>query len=267
MARKARIPSSSGYYHVMMRGNNRENIFKDEIQKLEFLKLLKQQCCEKNIEITAWCLMNNHVHLVLKADIILMSAALQRINTTFAMHYNFWNNRIGHVFQGRFNSKNIETDKYLLGVIRYVHNNPCKANLVELPSEYKWSSYHEFLSQPKLINESQKRFVMSYFSGSNERYIVFHKEMDDTNYLEIKEDVDQYNTRKGQSMIAEFWREKGIQDMSTVFDEGLIDELIVFMLQKSKLSHRKIASLVGVNNSKVHYISLLCQAKGTVPSA
>ncbi|HHY14369.1 MAG TPA: transposase, partial [Thermoanaerobacterales bacterium] len=145
MARQAREVSPTGYYHIMMRGNNKERIFEKEVQKKTLIKFLKTIGLEEEISIVAYCLMDNHIHLIIKGELDDISMALKRVNIKYAMNFNVNNDRVGHVFQGRYKSEIIADDKYLLQVVRYIHNNPVNAKMVTNISSYKWSSYNEYI--------------------------------------------------------------------------------------------------------------------------
>lgn len=111
-ARQARIISPTGYYHVMMRGNNREKIFIKEDQKRYLTELLRIASLEEPIEAVAYCLMDNHMHIVVKGEIEDLSQAIKKINIKYAMKYNKDTKRIGHVFQDRYRSEAVIDDKY-----------------------------------------------------------------------------------------------------------------------------------------------------------
>ena len=144
MPRKPRLQSSTDYYHVMMRGNNKEKIFISSAQKNFFLDCLNQLNNDGLINIVAYCIMDNHVHLVVKADIVDLSNYLKKVNTKYAVTFNNLHKRVGHVFQGRFKSEVICDESYLTNVIRYVHTNPIRAKVTNNAKDYKWSSYNEF---------------------------------------------------------------------------------------------------------------------------
>lgn len=91
--------------------------------------------------------------------------------------------QVGHVFQDRYKSEAITDDKYLLQVIRYIHNNPVKAKMVKLPEKYIWSSYNEYILENTIIKNKQKEFMMSYFNGSKEEFKEFHIQKDAREYL------------------------------------------------------------------------------------
>lgn len=146
MARVARVRSESGYYHVILKGNGRQILFECDADRLEFLELLSDSFRESNITLLAWCLMDNHVHLLVEDAHEVLSSAMQKVATTYALQYNTRSGHIGHVFQQRFRSFPIEGDSYLLEVMRYIHNNPVKARTASAAS-YRWSSHHEYLGE------------------------------------------------------------------------------------------------------------------------
>jgi len=257
MPRQARIQSPTGYYHVMMRGNNRENIFVTDKQKSFFLDSLKKQEEDQLIDIVAYCLMDNHVHIVIKADPLNLAKAIKSTNIKYAMNFNGKWNRIGHVFQDRYKSEAIIDDKYLLQVIRYIHNNPVKAKMVKTLEDYNWSSYNEYVKENSIIKTEQREFILDYFRSNVEQFIVFHKQKDNQEYLEVKEDIVKERMEAAQDIISEFFTKKGLIEAKQVKQNFLyLEELIQNLLEKSKLTHRQIASLLSISNNVVHSVSL-----------
>lgn len=257
MARQARVQSPTDYYHVIMRGNNRESIFISQSQKEFFKDLLKEQVEDGLIEIASYCIMDNHVHIAIKAELNNVTKAFKRSNIKYAMNFNKEKDRIGHVFQDRYKSEVIVDDKYLIQVIRYIHNNPVKANIVKNPNDFKWSSYNEYIKKDKsgIINSNQREFVLTLNNGV-EKFIEFHRLEDDNEYLEIREDMDYYRLEKAQKIISQYFKEKGIYEAKELsIDPILLEEIIIRLLNNTKLSHRKIASLLGISNNVVHLIN------------
>ena len=256
MARKARMQSPTEYYHIIMRGNNRENIFSQQFQKQYFKDLLKEQIDEGYIAVAGYCIMDNHIHIVIKADIGCLTKAIKSINIKYAMNFNKERERIGHVFQDRFKSEEILDENYLIQVIRYIHNNPIKAKMVKSPEEYKWSSYNEYIGQNTVIDDVQKDLILELNNGIS-KFICFHKEQDDNEYLEIKEDRDKYRLEKAQELISSYFKEKGINDAKELnkYPEYM-EEIIKILLSNTELSHRKVAGLLSISNNIVHSISL-----------
>ena len=257
MARQARKVSPTKYYHVMMRGNNREKIFTRKDQKSYFIELLINFKKEPPVEIAAYCVMDNHVHIVMAGEIDDLSEVIKRINIKYARKFNKEADRIGHVFQDRYRSEVIVNDIYLLQVVRYVHNNPVKAKIVKRPEDYPWSSYREYFGYiPKVINQKQIDFIMAFFSNKIDLLKSFHQEEDNGEYLEYREEIEQSRIEAAQQIIDNYCRTKNITGKKEILKNPYLEELIKKLLDDTKLSHRKIGSLLGISNSAVHKVSL-----------
>ncbi|KGX86658.1 REP-associated tyrosine transposase [Pontibacillus marinus] len=177
MPRRARKKSRSGIYHVIVRGANRQEIFHKEEDRLRFLETLKRYKIENDIEVLAWCLMDNHVHLLLKEKDKTISDLMKRLGISYASYYNWIYGTNGHLFQDRFKSENVETNGYLATVVRYIHMNPVKAGLVRGPEEYVWSScsnYYGKRSYP--VDLLTSSLVFALFSPEKEKAQMLIKE-------------------------------------------------------------------------------------------
>ena len=133
MPRTARRRSSTDFYHVIARGINKEPIFKQKREKNNFLRLLLKHLKDRDIEIYAYVVMSTHFHILLRADLKLLSNYLAIVLAEFAEYYNFKHNRNGHVFQDRFKSECVESQQYFWNCVRYIHMNPVNANAVKVP--------------------------------------------------------------------------------------------------------------------------------------
>lgn len=140
MPRKPRTKSETGIYHVMVRGIGQQDIFYEEEDFLRYLETTEKVSLESAVSVLGYCLMANHVHLLLKENHGDISLFMKRLGVSYASWYNWKYERTGHVFQDRFKSECVEDDAYLLTVIRYIHQNPIKASIVGNPEEYEWSS-------------------------------------------------------------------------------------------------------------------------------
>ncbi|KJS19221.1 MAG: transposase [Clostridiaceae bacterium BRH_c20a] len=140
MPRRAREKSETGIYHIMIRGANRQEIFHDDKDRLRFLDTLNKVKTTSKMQVYGWCLMNNHVHLLLEEGSEEISISMKRLGVSFVWYYNQKYKTTGHLFQDRFKSENVESDKYLLTVIRYIHQNPVKVQLVKRVEQWRWSS-------------------------------------------------------------------------------------------------------------------------------
>jgi len=241
MPRQARAESETGYYHIMTRGINKDKIFEKDYEKEKILQFLKEKTQEEACKIIAYCIMDNHMHMILSAKKKELISMMKKINISYAMYYNQKHKRIGHVFQDRFKSENIADERYLYGAIRYIHNNPVKAKMIEKAEEYKWSSIREYLSnETMLINKEIKEEVIRGFISENE-FKEFHTIEDDTNYLEIKEEAKENKEKRAAKIMEQYFEENGITDK----------DLIVKLIEAG-ISYRRIAELMGISLNTVH---------------
>lgn len=144
MPRRAREKSENGIYHIILRGNSKQEIFHDNEDFIRFLDTLDRYKAKTNLKVYGWCLMNNHVHLLLEKGEEELSATMKRIGVSYVWFYNRKYETVGHLFQDRFKSEIVDSDQYLMTVIRYIHQNPVKAGLVKNPADWKWSSCSEY---------------------------------------------------------------------------------------------------------------------------
>ena len=150
--RAARKVSATGIYHIMIRGINRGVIFNDNTDKDRFLEIMEKTKEETNYELYAYCLMDNHAHLLMKENEVSISLIMKKICGKYGSWFNYRHHRVGHLFQDRFKSECVETNSYFIVVLKYILNNPVKANMVDMPENYKWSSYHEYIKKNKLTD-------------------------------------------------------------------------------------------------------------------
>ena len=169
MPRKARIQSKTGVYHIMLRGANRQEIFHDDEDCIRFLETIQRYKSKSGIQVFAWCLMGNHVHLLLKEGIEDISNTMRRIGISFVSYYHWKYKTTGHLFQDRFRSENVESDRYLLTVTRYIHQNPIMAGLTRNVDEWKWSSCQGYYGKQYFpMGLLDKDFVLEKFSDNAE---------------------------------------------------------------------------------------------------
>lgn len=146
MSRQARKLSSTGFYHVVFRGINHQHIFEESSDYEYFLQILRQLKLDMAFELHAYCLMSNHVHLLLRekqlGDI---SRIMKRLLTKYVMYFNRRYERSGALVASRYKSTPVEVDEYFIPLQRYIHQNPLKAGLVSKPEDYAFSSYYDFI--------------------------------------------------------------------------------------------------------------------------
>ncbi len=172
MARQKREKSSTGTYHIMIRGIDKRNIFTDDRDKERFLYYLIKAKEKSNYTIYGYCLMDNHVHILIKEGNEEIGQSMKRITVGYVGWYNFKYSRTGHLLQNRYKSEVVETDEYFITLLRYIHQNPIKAKLVKNIREYKWSSYNQYIDKTKEVLVDTK-FGMNYFTNNKDSFIRY----------------------------------------------------------------------------------------------
>ncbi|MDX2218808.1 MAG: transposase [Burkholderiales bacterium] len=176
MSRPLRLELSGGLYHVTSRGDRREDIFVDDDDRLIWLDVLAH-CCERfNWAIHAWCLMDNHYHLVIETPEANLSAGMRQLNGVYTQRFNRRHGRVGHVFQGRFKGILVEKDSYLLELARYVVLNPVRARMVRHPKQWKWSSWHSMVGHEPPPDWLHTDWLLSQFGAQRSRQIQRYAE-------------------------------------------------------------------------------------------
>lgn len=166
MPREARATCESGLYHVSARGDSRQSIFEDEADYQRFLELLRNRLGATGVELGAWCLMDNHYHLLLRDISDELSAFMSGLNGAYATYFNNRHHRTGHLFRGRFDSRCIEDEGYALTVVRSILRNPERAKVAKTNS-YRWSSYAAYREQGGMLSKS---LVKELFPSIDELY-------------------------------------------------------------------------------------------------
>jgi REP element-mobilizing transposase RayT len=177
MARPLRIEYKGAFYHITARGNEKKAIFKDDRDRKKFLSLLEISHHRYNALICAYCLMNNHYHIILETPLGNLSTILHHINAGYTNYYNRRHNRVGHLFQGRYKAILVDKDAYILELSRYIHLNPVRSGIVRKPEEYIWSSYKFYIDKVKVASYLNKEMILSY-SGKDaeDKYRKFVEE-------------------------------------------------------------------------------------------
>jgi putative transposase len=141
MARQWRIEYPGAFYHVLSRGNDRQEVFRSDDDRKMFLRLIEEFSTRFQVDVFAYVLMGNHYHVLLKTGEGNLSKAMQWLGTTYTRKFNNRHDRSGHLFQGRYKSFLVENETYLLRLSCYIHRNPLRAGIVERLADYPWSSY------------------------------------------------------------------------------------------------------------------------------
>ncbi len=167
MARPLRIEFPGAIYHVTSRGDRREAIFEDDDDRLSFLVQVGQAMERFDAAILAYCLMDNHYHLVIHTRRGNLSRLMQRLNGTYTQAYNRRHGQVGHLLQGRFKGILVDENAYLLEVVRYVDLNPVRARMVRDPGNWPWSSYRAHAGKVRAPEWLDTDAVHGYLLGRN----------------------------------------------------------------------------------------------------
>lgn len=258
MPRTRRKISKTGIYHIMIRGNEKKNIFLDDSDRVKFIKILLKIKHEELYELFSYCIMPNHVHLIIKDNTNNISNIMKKINTTYALYFNYKYDRVGHVFQDRFRSEVIENDRYLLCAIRYIHNNPVKANMVNDPLKYEWSSYKEYTTKYKYIVDIN--FPLSLYNEDRGQVINLFKkftmESNDDKFIDVKENLI-LNKSDCKKIIEEYCKICNVEFADIINIKAyrhLRNNLIKKIKEDSSLSLRELENILGVSKSTINRV-------------
>ena len=167
MARPLRIEFEGALYHVLSRGNDRQDIFLNDDDYKTFLSVLEEMSSRFEVDIFAYVLMSNHYHLLIRTNESNLSKSMQWLGTTYTRRFNLKHFRSGHLFQGRYKSIIVQNDAYLMQLSCYIHRNPLRAGLVNRLADYRWSSYRAYAYKANNPNWLNKELILSQFNGKD----------------------------------------------------------------------------------------------------
>lgn len=147
MARPLRIEFEGAFYHVMARGNARQRIFLDDGDRQSFIGNLGRVCRRFDWMVWAWCLMDNHYHLLIETCQPTLSKGMREVNGVYTQAFNRRHRRVGHLMQGRYKAVLVDQNAYLLELARYIVLNPARAHLVQSAGESEWSSHNAVMGK------------------------------------------------------------------------------------------------------------------------
>ena len=244
MPRTARVKGNSGFYHIVARGVGKQILFEEDSDYFCFFGLLKKYRKEENFDVIAYCLMENHFHLLLKIDSG-MDRLMKKLLTSYAFYYNSKYERVGHLFQDRYKSIPVENDAYLLSVVRYIHNNPVKAGICPA-DQYRWSSWKAYTGSASLVRAD----LVLGLAGGLDGFRAFSL-LDDADGVEHLEVMDRrrVSDTKAQMIIRDkLHLESGtrIQDLDRAGRDAALKKL-----KAEGLSVRQIERLTGINRGVI----------------
>lgn len=254
MPRVARKYIQSNFIHIVTEGIKKEFIFYQDKYKSEYILLLKKYIDEmKKLKLISYCVMDNHAHILIYTENIEeVSMLMRKINTGYAIYYNKNEERVGYVFANRYYSQSIKDETHLLTCIQYIHQNPVKARLVNLPIEYKFSSFKDFCE-----NKLDRRIAKLIFGTEN--YLLEFNKLKINNDLEIidvSEEVDNKieSKPKIESLINDFCEEFKV-DLSQVKKSNyLILKFKEYLSRNFKITNKTICGILGIGKNRIKAI-------------
>lgn len=241
MSRIARKYKDALFFHVIVQGIGKEEIFSKERYKNEYLKLIGLATKKANIEIICYCIMDNHAHFLLHIENLnKISLVMQKVNSKYARYYNYIENgRVGYVFRDRFLSEAIKNKKYLINCIKYIHNNPVKARIIKHCAEYRFSSYNSYLKMLKQNNEYQKIF------SKEELVDILYNTKSNRICMDVDNNIDEIIN----SAILNFVEKEQISFFSIYESREKLIELIKYLKNVEKIKYTDIMNKFNFSKS------------------
>jgi len=167
MARPLRIQFPGAFYHITARGNEKKDIFRNNRDRERFLSYLASSSERYGAIVHAYCLMDNHYHLILQTPQANLSQIMQHINGAYTIYFNIKRKRVGHLFQGRYKAILVDQNEYAQELSCYVHLNPFRSKIVKDPKDYPWSSYPYYIGLRKEPRWLTTKYILSYFGNQD----------------------------------------------------------------------------------------------------
>lgn len=241
---RRRQKSSTDIYHVIVKGINKELIFNQQREKIYFKSIILKYLKKYQIEIYCYCIMSNHAHFIIRADLPILSLFMANVLSEYALYYNFKHHRNGHVFQNRFRSECIEDERYFWACLRYIHMNPVKAKMVKSSERYKYSSMKEYmLEKAELLHENAYIILKNHFKDKVS-FKEFHRGKPEEVFIDTADDEQNQQEEVALCIAQELAEEKRLVLLNQVFEEKSIrKEYIERLRKKLGLSQKKAKEL------------------------
>ncbi len=226
MGRKPRFEFPGGVYHLIQRGNNKEFIFNKMEDKEYILNLIKEYRNIMGFELYGYVIMSNHYHLIIRISEAPLKDIMHRINNKFSRYFNIKYKRSGHVFENRYKGILVIDDRYLLSLLRYVHQNPVNAKMCTRVEDYFWSSdkYYRYNNATDMVDID---FILDIFSKDRSKaiksYIEFMAE-------EKREDMDFFENCEVIGNVSTYELDKYLKS-----DIKTLDEILEALVKDSKI--------------------------------
>lgn len=223
----------TSFFHVMIQGINKEYIFGKKRYKQKYFSIIQRNKREFDITIMAYCIMSNHVHMLIKTEKVQnLSKFMQKTSSLYAKYYNYMENRVGYVFRDRFKSEPIINKKYLVRCIKYIHQNPVKAKMVKNEKDYLYSSYQFY--QKHKDNKILTREEVEYICSSND------------DIPEIFLDIDRNPEEIINEGLKEFLKKENIKIFEIFEKDDILKKLIKYLKVENNVKYTEMMKRFGI---------------------
>ncbi len=254
MARPLRIEYPGAVYHLTARGNRREDIYLDDEDRISFLKIVGKTVSRYNWICHAYCLMDNHYHLLVETPDTNLSLGMRQLNGMYTQCYNRRHKKVGHVFQGRFKSILVDRESYLLELCRYIVCNPVKAGLCKRPEDWNWSSYTPTVSGENIPGWLIVEWVLGRFSKQKIRARKAYREFVDEG---LGDQSSPWKKVVGQLILGS---EEFIEEMQVYLEKGASIKEIPRVQRVAGRPSLEELFLKGSVKSKTERNALICKS-------
>lgn len=239
----------------MVQGLNKEYIFNEDYYKEKYINLIKKYIKKYDVLLLSYCIMDNHAHiLVYTEQINQLSMFMQNINSKFALYYNKNIARVGYVFRGRYNSQYINSKKYLLNCLNYIHMNPVSANIVEKPEQYKYSTYNDYLNKTGIVSDivldkvfdEEKNYLDIFLNISNKEFEVMDIDREEKNF----------------EIATKIFLEKNNTTLNEIkYNKRMLGEFCLEIIVNKKYRQSQVVKLLNVDTSVISKAVKNCKMK------
>lgn len=248
--RLARKNLNTPFLHVMVQGTNKEYIFNTKEQRDKYLEIINKCKDDYKITIMAYCIMNNHAHLLIYVENIEeLGQFMHKINLIYAQDYNKSKGRCGVIFRNRYQTEPIYESKYLINCIKYIHNNPVKAGMVSRCEEYQYSTYREYINNCGVT----KSKIMIELFGEKCNYQKLFKENIEKRYMDIERIGTSEYIANG---IKEFCKQKGLKIVEILIEREILKELISFLYKSCGIKYVEIREYFDISRGTMDALKI-----------
>ncbi len=248
MPRKERLKSKTGIYHALVRGIGQQRIFEQAEDYLQFLDILFETKKRSGFVLYAYCLMGNHVHLLLKEGPEPISQIFRRLGTRYAQWFNVKYGRSGHLFQDRFVSEPVNDDDHFIKALIYIYQNPVKAGICSSAEDYEWSSRRLLGRQDGMLDEEKLMDIISVRTIRQRESELIEEMLLDEQKIGRR---GAYTDKKVMEMIRLICGAQNGPEFQQMHRGD--QQMVVAQLRKDRVPIRQIARVTGVSKGIIEY--------------